>query len=221
MLIGLLLIDSVFIGIFVYYGIQQVISDNPAKFPQFWSLAADYSLPEFFGYAKLAVIAALLFMAFKRTRQSILCSWSIIFVVLLADDSLRLHEYGGEWVAEHLGFSTIQNIKPEHLGELVMWLVLGVIALSVLIVGLLRTPVSSMGSSGFFLVVIFGLVITGIGIDLISSASYLQDIDNGTAVSKTLYGFLLIAEDGGEAVFVSLGLAGALAVWLNSARTRS
>ena len=78
-----------------------------------------------------------------------------------------------------------------------------------------------MGSSGFFLFVIFGLVITGIGIDLISSSSYLQDIDNGTALSKTFYGFLLIAEDGGESVFVSLGVAGALAVWLNSARARS
>ncbi len=220
-LAGLLLIDSVFIGIFVYYGIQQVMNDNPAKFPQFWSLAADYSLPEFFGYAKLAVIAALLFMAFKQTGQSILLSWSVIFVVLLADDSLRLHEYGGEWVAEYLGFSTIQDIKPEHLGELVMWLVLGAIAFVVLLFGLLRTPVSRMGSSGFFLFVIFGLVITGIGIDLISSSSYLQDIDNGTALSKTFYGFLLIAEDGGESVFVSLGVAGALAVWLNSARARS
>lgn len=220
-LLALLAIDAVFIAIFIYFGVQQVISDNPAKFPQFWSLSADYSLPEFFGYAKLAFIAALLFKAFQKTGQFILWSWSVIFVVLLADDSLRLHEYGGEWVAARLGFGTIQDIGPQYLGELVMWLVLGVIALSVLLSGLLRTPVSKMGSSGFFLLVIFGLVVTGIGIDLISSASYLKDIDNGTAVSKTLYGFLLIAEDGGEAVFVSLGCAGAISVWLNSASARN
>lgn len=214
MLLALLVLDLVFIGVFVFYGVQQVISDNPAKFPQMWSLAADYSIPEFFGYAKLALSAVFLFAAFRMTNHLIWWSWSIIFALLMADDMLQLHEYGGEWIAGFMPFKSIVGIEAHHIGELTLYALLAAIALVVLIKGVLRTPAVTVAKSGFFLIVVMGLVVCGVGIDLISSASYFQDTDAGTAVSKTLYGVLIIAEDGGESIFMTLGCAGAFAVWL-------
>lgn len=216
MLIGLLVIDLLFIGIFVFYGLQQVISDNPAKFPQMWSLAADYSIPEFFGYAKLALVAAFLFVTFKRTGQLIWWSWAAVFALLWADDMLQLHEYGGEWVATFLPFHSIGGIEAHHIGELSIYALLGTAGFALLIIGVQRTAANIVAGSGFFLVVILGLVVCGVGIDLVSSASYFQDTDAGTAVSKALYGVLIIAEDGGESIFMTLGCAGAYAVWLNT-----
>lgn len=213
MLAGLLILDVLFIGIFVYYGLQQVMSDNPAKFPQMWSLAADYSIPEFFGYAKLLIAALFLFAAFQKTTQWIWWSWSIVFALLLADDMLQLHEHGGEWIAGFMPFKSIGGIDAHHIGELAVYAVLGGVALTVLIKGLLGTSAKIAAGSGFFLVVAFGLVACGVGIDLISSASYFQDTDSGTAVSKALYGVLIIAEDGGESIFMTLGCAGAYAIW--------
>ncbi|MEH6728739.1 MAG: hypothetical protein V7703_21550 [Hyphomicrobiales bacterium] len=215
-MLGLLVIDLVFIGVFVFYGVQQVISDNPQKFPQIWSLASDHSIPEFFGYAKLLMAAVLLFMAFRKTTHLIWWSWSIIFGLLAADDMLQLHEQGGDWIAGFLPISSIGGIELHHYGELAIYALLGAIALTVLIKGLLYTPVPIAAKSGFFLVVATGLVVCGIGIDLISSATYFQDTDNSTTVSKVLYGALIIAEDGGEALFMTLGCAGAYAVWLGS-----
>lgn len=215
MLIGLLVVDLLFIGVFVYYGLQQVISDHPAKFPQMWSLAADYSIPEFFGYAKLALVAAFLFVVFKRTGQQIWWSWAVVFTLLLADDMLQLHEYGGEWVAAFLPFHSIGGIEAHHIGELSIYAMLGTVGVAILIFGAQRTIASIVAESGFFLIVVLGLVACGVGIDLVSSASYFQDTDAGTAVSKALYGILIIAEDGGESIFMTLGCAGAYAIWLN------
>ncbi|WP_306260776.1 hypothetical protein [Pararhizobium sp. IMCC21322] len=215
-LIGLLVIDLLFIGIFVFYGVQQVVSENPEKFPQMWSLAADYSIPEFFGYAKLALVAAFLFITFKRTGQPVWWSWAAVFTLLLADDMLQLHEYGGEWVAAFLPFHSISGIEAHHIGELSIYALLGVAGIALLIIGAQRTAADVVAGSGFFLLVVLGLVVCGVGIDLVSSASYFQDTDAGTAVSKALYGVLIIAEDGGESIFMTLGCVGAYAVWLNN-----
>lgn len=220
LLIALLVIDLLFIGVFVFYGLQQVISENPAKFPQMWSLAADYSIPEFFGYAKLALVAAFLFVTFKRTGQLIWWSWAAIFALLWADDMLQLHEHGGEWVAAFLPFHSIGGIEAHHIGELSIYALLGTTGLALLIFGVQRTAANIVAGSGFFLVVILGLVVCGVGIDLVSSATYFQDTDAGTTVSKAIYGVLIIAEDGGESIFMTLGCAGAYAVWLDN-RTRN
>lgn len=218
MLIGLLVIDLLFIGIFVFHGIQQVISENPAQFPHMWSLAADYSIPEFFGYAKLALSAWFLFVVYQKTSQRIWWSWSIVFALLLADDMLQLHEYGGEWVADFIPFASIGGIETHHIGELILYAVLAMAALVILFIGLLDTPANTAARSGFFLVVVLGLVACGVGVDLLTSTSYFHDTDGGDAVAKTLYGALLIAEDGGESIFMTLGCAGAYATWLKFRR---
>lgn len=216
LLLGLLVIDLVFVGVFVFYGVHQVISDHPTKFPQIWSLASDHSIPEFFGYAKLTLAAVFLFIAFRKQKHLIWWSWSIIFGLLALDDMLQLHEQGGHWIASLVPVSSIGGIDLHHYGELAIYALLGAIALTVLLKGLLRTPAHIVAQSGFFLVVAAGLVVCGIGIDLISSASYFQDTDNSTTVSKIIYGALIILEDGGEALFMTLGCAGAYAIWSGS-----
>lgn len=213
LLIGLILVDFVFIAIFVFYGIWFVFNDQPVKYPQIWSLSADYSASEFFGYFNLLGAAGLLYATFKRVRHPLLLSWAIIFMVLLADDVLLIHEFGGEWIGGLVPVDQFAGVAIHHVGELAAWLALGLLSLAVLLKGMFESSGDELRYNGFFFFVVAGLVFCGIGIDLISSFDYFQNTDEAGALSHILYGFFLIAEDGGELVFMSLGFAGAYAVW--------
>lgn len=218
LLIGLLLVDIAFIAIFVFYGIWFVFNDQPVKYPQIWSLSAEISASEFFGYLNLLGTAGLLYATFKKVRHPLLMSWTVVFVLLLADDALRIHQYGGEWVAGLFPVDKLAGIAVHHIGELVVWLALGTISFIVLLKGMFESTGDERRYNGFFFYVMAGLVICGVGIDLVSSFDYFQNTDEGGALSNILYGFLLIAEDGGELVFMSLGFAGAYAVWRDANR---
>lgn len=213
LLIGLLVVDIVFVLIFVFYGVWFVFNDQPVKYPQIWSLSADYSASEFFGYLNLLGAAGLLFATFKKVRHPLLMSWAIIFMLLLADDALQIHEFGGEWIGDFLSFDQLAGVAVHHIGELLVWLVLGLMSLAVLLVGMFESHGDELRYNGFFFFVVLGLVFCGVGIDLISSFDYFQNTDEGGALANILYGFFLIAEDGGELVFMSFGCAGAYAVW--------
>lgn len=213
LLIGLLLVDMAFIAIFVFYGVWFVFNDQPVKYPQIWSLSADYSASEFFGYLNLLGAAALLYATFKKVRHPLLMSWAVIFLLLLADDALQIHEFGGEWIGEAISVDQLAGIAVHHIGELVVWLCLGLLSLAVLLKGMFESTGSEQRYNGFFFFVVLGLVFCGVGIDLISSFEYFQNTNEGGALANILYGFFLIAEDGGELVFMSFGFAGAYAVW--------
>ncbi|MEP2971595.1 MAG: hypothetical protein ABJP04_05190 [Hyphomicrobiales bacterium] len=176
-------------------------------------MSADYSASEFFGYLNLLGAAWFLFATFKKMRHPLLMSWAIIFMILLADDALQIHEFGGEWVAEFFTFDQLAGIAVHHIGELLVWLALGMMSLMVLLYGVFESKGDELRYNGFFFFVVLGLVFCGVGIDLVSSFDYFQNTEEGGALANILYGFFLIAEDGGELVFMSVGCAGAYAVW--------
>ena len=60
------------------------------------NIALDYSIAEFFGYAKWSVIIVLLWLTSRRTRNPALLSCAVLFFVMLADDSLQIHETVGK-----------------------------------------------------------------------------------------------------------------------------
>ncbi|MBL4645341.1 MAG: hypothetical protein COA52_18800 [Hyphomicrobiales bacterium] len=212
----LLVLDLLFIVIFLINGISIALLGSGEKFPPFWSLAADYSAPEFFGYAKLLITSVLLFSVFKRSRIPIFASWAFIFFVLLLDDSLQLHEFGGEWVS---GLMPDQQawygIQLHHFGELFIWAVLGLICLIVLVTGIVKSKGQASHYTRLFLLAVFGLILCGVVIDLLSSFDFIMHPENQTMMTQILHGVLIVAEDGGELVFMSLAAAIAYFAWLN------
>jgi len=97
-----------------------------------WLLETDGGWAELFGYAQEAVLALLLVSVAWRTRRLIWAAWALLFAGALADDSLRLHENYGSWLADrlevHLGFpERVAGLRLNDFGEIAVWGVLAVV----------------------------------------------------------------------------------------------
>ncbi|MBE9029528.1 hypothetical protein IQ266_07095 [filamentous cyanobacterium LEGE 11480] len=114
----LLLGDLAFVVVFAAYKIGWLTS------PLF-SIGKDLGYAEVYQYIKEYWIAALLFVLFVRRRHAIFLSWSFLFFFLLLDDSLKIHEEFGVYLANYFGLQSIFHSQAIAVGEIGAALVLG------------------------------------------------------------------------------------------------
>ena len=62
--------------------------------------SVDGSLMDSWGYIKEAAIIALAVYAFRKTNEFFYAAYAVLFVSVLADDSLRLHEHIAGWLSD-------------------------------------------------------------------------------------------------------------------------
>jgi hypothetical protein len=87
-----------------------------------WLLETDGGWAEYFGYGQQAALAVLLLALALLTRHLVWVAYAAIFLCALADDSLRLHERKGAWLAEKLAFPEgIAGLRADDLGEIFVW----------------------------------------------------------------------------------------------------
>jgi hypothetical protein len=90
-----------------------------------WALDVDGSIPEIYGYAKVAMAGLLLMEMYRRSRTNLLLGWALALALGVIDDAFQLHERGGEWFAELLQQPSVSGLRPQDVGELLAWGVLG------------------------------------------------------------------------------------------------
>lgn len=158
-----------------------------------FSLQTDGGYSEIFQYIKEYWIALLFsFLAWKK--KSLLYSvWSSLFVYLLLDDALRVHEIAGWMVSEQLNIPVLFNLRPGDLGEIIVSLVIGSVFLGA-IVGTYRwSDRTAKKASKILILLLFALAMVGIVADLIHMLA-----------RQTLIGAISgIVEDGGEMIVMS------------------
>jgi len=173
------------------------------------SIEADNGYPEVFQYLKFFWLALLTALLAWRTRAFGCLSWSGLFLYLLLDDLLRLHEDGGAALAEAWQLPALLGLRPKDLGELAVTAGAALVLLPAIALAWSRGGPGLRSLSRRLAPLLALLVLAGVGLDLLASA--LQP----TGWPRLLLGIL---EDGGEMVVVSLMLAvafGALqAVWI-------
>lgn len=169
-----------------------------------FSLEVDGGHPEKYQYIKTFSIVVFLIMVSAKVRAFGYCAWAALFLYLLIDDALSVHESIGLHVATSLEFPSAFGLRPRDFGELVVTAFAATLLLSPIAVFYAR------GSSGFKFVsrclflLLIALAFFGILIDMLHVA-----IDQGWKVS-----FLLGAvEDGGEMIVMSVMTAFALFVY--------
>jgi len=91
-----------------------------------------------------------------------------------------------------------------------VWAGLGVVVLSVLAYGFLKSPGHARPFGTFFLLVLGGLVFAGVGLDMLNAWEPLTD---KALVIEFLSGGVEVLEDGGEMIIGSVGCGGALAAY--------
>jgi hypothetical protein len=193
----LVALDLLFIGLHAALSVV-VMTGRLEAVPDALRITQDHSLPEIFGYAKFAVIVACLAATFRRTRLPLFASLAAIFLLVLLDDSLSIHEQLGDWIGALTGW--------DKSGELVAFAGYGMIILLILLPGLRGLPPAIRPQAVRFIGVLVALAACSVVIDFVHE---LVDYSLGLK-NDQLAG---LVEDGGEMLIASVATAYAVAAW--------
>lgn len=190
----LLLLDILIIGIHVICGFA-VLSGFDTRWPDFLNIGRDWSAGEILNYTKWVLLLTVLFRYYRQSSDKISLALSVLFAVSLLDDSLRLHEAGGDFLVERWGATAENESVISFAGEFLVWCVAGTIVAAVLVKAWRQASVEerarALPSLALFSFVVFFAVV----LDFVHSLS----------VEKSLVaGLLGLLEDGGEMLALSL-----------------
>ena len=135
----------------------------------FFAVEGDRSLIEVLGYVQIAVAVALLLAVAVRRRAPVYAGWALLFTGVVVDDAVQLHEVGGERLARTGALAGLPGLRPEDVGELLVWAVLGVLLLAVLAATWLRSGASSRRTSRCFALPLALLVLFAVVVDMVNS----------------------------------------------------
>ncbi len=190
-LTGLLLLDLVFLTLTVVHLNTRFLGD-----PRF-SVMEDWGYGEILQYGKeLAIVLLLVLAAWRRSSRPAL-AWSALFVYLLLDDSLQLHERVGGRIAAHLPLAPWHGLRPQDLGELAVSFGVGAALLGLVALTHRDSAPEAQQASRRLFVAVALLAFFGVVLDPLHVM-----LDQGT-----LSDLLGLLEDGGEMVVMS-GIVG-------------
>lgn len=177
-----------------------------------WLVFHETSIGSYFNYVKWAVLVmSLAVVALRHHRAWILLVLAALFLYILLDDTLELHEYYGSLIAERFGLVTTMAVPAEDLGQLIFLMAVGGIFSGLAIVAFFVSAQVWQRVAVPLLAALLGLAFFGVGVDVVHSMT--NSLPQGQT-QKMLDVGLAIFEDGGEMIFGSVLVALAVAVWL-------
>ncbi len=167
-----------------------------------FSVAKDGGYGEFFQYLKFGAISLLLWMSARVQKSALMGGWAAIFLMLLIDDSIKLHErLGGQFVA-WFSIPSAYGLRAQDYGEIMVFLMLGAIALAILVLTsrMDRAP-AARSLSKYLLLFLVGLAFFGGLVDM----AHIY-VDQTYGLSPKGNRMFAAVEDGGEMIVISLAL---------------
>lgn len=184
-----LILDIVFIlGHFVLK-----ISNNS---PEFLMVDADGSLPEIFQYLKYVALIILISKLIYGKRKPVYFPWLFLFVLMLFDDALQLHERFGKFFAHFFELSNNFGLRSVDFGELIYAFLVGIIFFGSLFFCYTNASKSDRKNHRDILFLFLIFIFFAVGLDMLHQIS--------SHFNPYLFGVLAIAEDGGEMLVMSL-----------------
>lgn len=182
----LLIADLAFIGIHCLYLLG--IAPGPL-----YSIETDMGYAEIYQYIKESWIVALFLILAIERRRIIYLSWSLLFMYLLFDDSLQIHERLGEYIAQYFELKPMFGLRAEDFGELGVSMLFGFLLFSFIGASyLVSDNLEKQISKRLFILVIL-LACFGILVDILHTAIPWDQ-------AYEAFGLL---EDGAEMIIVS------------------
>lgn len=180
-----------------------------------WALETDGGWAEQWGYAQQAAIAVLLLLLTLLSRRWVFLPWATVFAAALADDSLRLHENKGAWLADRLGERLwfpdgLLGLRANDLGEILVWGLLAVVPLTAVVLLHRRSDRATRRASLGLAALLAAYIFCGGVIDQVHVL--VMNTPIGDAVGTI--------EDGGELVVLSLTVAYAVSLVATARRRR-
>ena len=157
-----------------------------------FSIEMDRGYAEVYQYIKEYWIVLLLFILAIKTKQGIYLAWSALFMYLLLDDSLEIHEKLGEYLAGYFDFQPGLNLHAHDFGELAVSILFGsILFLTVGFAYVHCKRVQKKVSRRLFILVLL-LAFFGVVVDMLHVALPWRESVLG------------IIEDGGEMLIMSI-----------------
>jgi hypothetical protein len=206
LLLLLLSADLVFIVLHIVYVETGWLRGWPA------SLEADRGLPEAFQYIKQLWIAIAFATTCWRARVGLYGCWAMVFAFLLVDDAAQLHESVGAWLGREYSLPAVLGLRSDDLGEL---LFAGAVGLSLLVlvgIAALRADTQQRRICRDTLLLVGALAFLGVLVDMAHVIAYFK----GSLWAQVL----LLVEDGGEMLVMSMLTAFAFHIAINEGRTQ-
>lgn len=186
-------LDLLLIGLSASLGLA-FLRGYVAEWPDFWNIDRDWSAGEILNYLKWAALAAVFLTAYLRDRALIMLSLFAVVLILLADDSLQIHETLGPEIVRIFGLHFRFGLAAYTIGPMVIWGALGIAVVALTWFGW-RSATAELKRAllpvfGLF----FGIVFFAIGVDAMHEL-----ID----MPKAMKGVFGIVEDGGEMLMLT------------------
>lgn len=191
LLLLLLSADFVFIALHVINGL------TPLPNTSMFNITKDHGYAEMYQYVKYFWIIILFAYILKSTKCYRYVSWILVYTYFLFDDSLRIHELFGGYIAKSFNFNPPLDFRPQDFGELATSVIAGTFLSAVVVWSYLHGSHTFKKISIDMLLFVMALAFFGVFFDISKHAFQI-----GRVVSFGLG----IGEDGGELVVVSLTL---------------
>lgn len=159
------------------------------------SLTRDRGHPEFYQYTKEFWIVILLLSILKKTRVIGYSVWILLFLYLLLDDALQIHETFGGYIATRFGFTPSLGLRAQDFGELAVSTMAAAFLVTALILPYMRGDPEFRQVTRHLVLIMLALAFFGVFVDM------LHFVVPGGGILSAL---LAVVEDGGEMVVMSL-----------------
>jgi len=185
LLVLLLSADLIFILIHIVY-MNHIISNS------LYAVDRDLGYAEIYQYIKeFWIILLLLFATIKRKHLTYF-AWSLLFMYLLMDDSMRFHEIAGGYLVYHFDIQPMFNLRAQDFGELGVSAMFGFLLFALIGVAYLFSGRTAKQISKHLFILIMLLAFFGIVVDMLHAA---------IPWGKSIWG---LVEDGGEMLIMSI-----------------
>jgi len=181
----LLLSDLVFILLHISYEMHLLNST-------LFSIERDLGYAEIYQYIKEYWIILLLFIMAIKRNHIIYFTWSTLFMYLLLDDALQLHEKLGHKLVLKFGLEGGFNLRAQDFGELGITAFFGLLLFSFIGWSYLRSDSAAKQISKHLFILVLSLAFFGVIVDILHIA---------IPWGKSMWGLI---EDGGEMIIMSI-----------------
>jgi hypothetical protein len=154
------------------------------------------------------IVIALAWMA-VRDRWLPPLLWAVVFVMILLDDSLQLHEWIGHEISDKSGLPSNSLLYGDDLGEILVFVVMGLVAAALTATLFTQKGAAVRVISLRFSLIMVGLGFFGVGVDAVHQM--VAHLVENTTLASLLPQILGLIEDGGEMIVGSIAVAITLA----------
>ena len=160
--------------------------------------------PQRINYAQILLVVLLLARLFLSTRQLVYLALTVVFAVVLVDDSMEIHEEGGKYFVKALHLKPLWGMRAVDFGEVITWAIVAAIVMPLVLAGLRFSKRTHVVNGLALMLPFLALVFFALFVDQVYHV-----LRNAFFGADILLGML---EDGGEMVAITTECALAAAL---------